>query len=84
MTHGCCLRAEGEDLVADNILPNLSDWGEEARKPLMPNAADKRKRWWNVISGLGQVYSVAPLPVVDFIVQQLPVVVEIGRIADLN
>jgi len=59
------LRAEGEDLVADNILP-IPATGEEARSS-MPNAVVKLRRWWNASSGLCCVVSVTPLPVVDLL-----------------
>ncbi|MEM7726562.1 MAG: YcjF family protein, partial [Cyanobacteria bacterium P01_A01_bin.45] len=78
------LRAEGEDLVADNILLQSMRLGEEARKIIdtqRRRQADKiveRFQW----IGAG-VVSVTPLPVVDLLATaavNAQMVVEIGRI----
>ena len=78
------LRAEGEDLVADNILLQSMRLGEEARKLIdvqRRRQADKivdRFQW----IGAG-VVSVTPLPVVDLLATaavNAQMVVEIGRI----
>lgn len=78
------LRAEGEDLVADNILLQSQRLGEEARKLIdtqRRRQADKvveRFQW----IGAG-VVSVTPLPVVDLLATaavNAQMVVEIGRI----
>ncbi|QYX31225.1 YcjF family protein [Sphaerospermopsis torques-reginae] len=84
------LRAEGEDLVADNILLQSLRLGEEARKLIdsqRRRQADKivdRYQW----IGAG-VVSVTPLPVVDLLATaavNAQMVVEIGRVygCDLN
>ncbi|TAF04787.1 MAG: DUF697 domain-containing protein [Nostocales cyanobacterium] len=84
------LRAEGEDLVADNILLQSIRLGEEARKLIdsqRRRQADKivdRYQW----IGAG-VVSVTPLPVVDLLATaavNAQMVVEIGRVygCDLN
>lgn len=78
------LRAEGEDLVADNILLQSLRLGEEARKLIdsqRRRQADKiveRYQW----IGAG-VVSVTPLPVVDLLATaavNAQMVVEIGRV----
>jgi small GTP-binding protein len=84
------LRAEGEDLVADNILLQSLRLGEEARKLIdsqRRRQADKiveRYQW----IGAG-VVSVTPLPMVDLLATaavNAQMVVEIGRLygCDLN
>ncbi|MBD2293045.1 DUF697 domain-containing protein [Anabaena sphaerica FACHB-251] len=84
------LRAEGEDLVADNILLQSLRLGEEARKLIdsqRRRQADKivdRYQW----IGAG-VVSVTPLPVVDLLATaavNAQMVVEIGKVygCDLN
>ncbi|MDB9485850.1 GTP-binding protein [Dolichospermum circinale CS-537/01] len=84
------LRAEGEDLVADNILLQSLRLGEEARKLIdsqRRRQADKvivRYQW----IGAG-VVSVTPLPIVDLLATaavNAQMVVEIGKIygCDLN
>ncbi|MCW9681293.1 GTP-binding protein [Dolichospermum planctonicum UHCC 0167] len=84
------LRAEGEDLIADNILLQSLRLGEEARKLIdsqRRRQADKvivRYQW----IGAG-VVSVTPLPVVDLLATaavNAQMVVEIGKIygCDLN
>jgi uncharacterized protein len=78
------LRAEGEDLVADNILLQSMRLGEEARKVIdaqRRRQADKvveRFQW--IVAG---VVSVTPLPVVDLLATaavNAQMVVEIGRV----
>jgi uncharacterized protein len=78
------LRAEGEDLVADNILLQSVRLGEEARKLIdaqRRRQADKivdRFQW--ISAG---VVSVTPLPVVDLLATaavNAQMVVEIGRV----
>ncbi|NJL83684.1 MAG: DUF697 domain-containing protein [Chloroflexaceae bacterium] len=84
------LRAEGEDLIADNILLQSQRLGEEARKLLdrqRRRQADKiiyRYQW----IGAG-VIAVTPLPVIDMLAAaavNAQMVVEIGRIygSELN
>lgn len=84
------LRAEGEDLIADNILLQSLRLGEEARKLIdsqRRRQADKivyRYQW----IGAG-VVSVTPLPVVDLLATaavNAQMVVEIGKVygCDLN
>ncbi len=84
------LRAEGEDLVADNILLQSLRLGEEARKLIdsqRRRQADKiveRFQW----IGAG-VVSVTPLPMVDLLATaavNAQMVVEIGRVygSELN
>ena len=84
------LRAEGEDLVADNILLQSQRLGEEARKLI---DAQRRRQAEKVVErfqwiGAG-VVSVTPLPVVDLLATaavNAQMVVEIGRIygSELN
>ncbi len=84
------LRAEGEDLVADNILLQSQRLGEDARR-LIDN--QRRRQAEKVVErfqwiGAG-VISVTPLPVVDLLATaavNAQMVVEIGRIygCDLN
>jgi hypothetical protein len=78
------LRAEGEDLIADNILLQSQRLGEQARKLIdrqRKRQADKiidRYQW----IGAG-VIAVTPLPVVDMIATaavNAQMVVEIGRV----
>lgn len=78
------LRAEGEDLIADNILLQSHRLGEEARKIIdrqRRREADKiidRYQW----IGAG-VIAVTPLPVVDMLATaavNAQMVIEIGRI----
>ncbi|MEC4819308.1 MAG: GTP-binding protein, partial [Scytonema sp. PMC 1069.18] len=84
------LRAEGEDLVADNILLQSMRLGEQARKIIdtqRRRQADKiveRFQW--IVAG---VVSVTPLPVVDLLATaavNAQMVVEIGKVygCDLN
>ncbi|MEB3178754.1 MAG: GTP-binding protein [Nostocaceae cyanobacterium] len=78
------LRAEGEDLVADNILLQSMRLGEEARKII---DSQRRRQAEKVVErfqwiGAG-VVSVTPLPVVDLLATaavNAQMVVEIGRI----
>jgi uncharacterized protein (DUF697 family) len=78
------LRAEGEDLVADNILLQSLRLGEEARKLI---DAQRRRQADKIVErfqwiGAG-VVSVTPLPVVDLLATaavNAQMVVEIGRI----
>ncbi|GAB1545348.1 DUF697 domain-containing protein [Scytonema sp. NUACC21] len=78
------LRAEGEDLVADNILLQSLRLGEEARKIIdaqrrrQANKIVERFQW--IVAG---VVSVTPLPVVDLLATaavNAQMVVEIGRV----
>ncbi|KYC43152.1 GTP-binding protein [Scytonema hofmannii PCC 7110] len=84
------LRAEGEDLVADNILLQSLRLGEEARKIIdaqrrrQANKIVDRFQW--IVAG---VVSVTPIPVVDLLATaavNAQMVVEIGRVygCDLN
>ncbi|MEA5619329.1 GTP-binding protein [Cronbergia sp. UHCC 0137] len=78
------LRAEGEDLVADNILLQSLRLGEEARKLI---DAQRRRQADKIVErfqwiGAG-VVSVTPLPVVDLLATaavNAQMVVEIGRV----
>ncbi len=78
------LRAEGEDLVADNILLQSQRLGEEARRLL---DAQRRRQAEKIVErfqwiGAG-VIAVTPLPVVDLLATaavNAQMVVEIGRI----
>ena len=78
------LRAEGEDLIADNILLQSQRLGEEARKII---ARQRRREADKIIAryqwiGAG-VIAVTPLPVVDMLATaavNAQMVVEIGKI----
>ncbi|MGH2414568.1 MAG: YcjF family protein, partial [Microcystaceae cyanobacterium] len=78
------LRAEGEDLVADNILLQSVRLGEQARKLI---DAQRRRQADKIVDrfqwiGAG-VVSVTPLPVVDLLATaavNAQMVVEIGRV----
>ena len=78
------LRAEGEDLVADNILLQSIRLGEEARKLI---DAQRRRQANKIVDrfqwiGAG-VVSVTPLPMVDLLATaavNAQMVVEIGRV----
>ena len=78
------LRAEGEDLVADNILLQSQRLGEEARRLI---DAQRRRQADKVVEryqwiGAGAI-AVTPLPVVDLLATaavNAQMVVEIGRI----
>ncbi|AFZ02101.1 YcjF family protein [Calothrix sp. PCC 6303] len=78
------LRAEGEDLVADNILLQSLRLGEEARKLI---DAQRRRQGEKIVDryqwiGAG-VVSVTPLPMVDLLATaavNAQMVVEIGRV----
>jgi small GTP-binding protein len=78
------LRAEGEDLVADNILLQSQRLGEEARRLI---DAQRRRQAEKIVErfqwiGAG-VIAVTPLPVVDLLATaavNAQMVVEIGRI----
>ncbi|MDJ1176265.1 YcjF family protein [Roseofilum capinflatum] len=78
------LRAEGEDLVADNILMQASALGEDARRILdtqRKRQADKTVEQFQWI-GAGAI-AVTPLPVVDLLATaavNAQMVVELGRI----
>lgn len=84
------LRAEGDDLMADNILLQSQRLGEEARKLI---DAQRRRQAEKVVErfqwiGAG-VIAVTPLPVVDLLATaavNAQMVVEIGKIygCDLN
>ncbi|MDJ1170764.1 GTP-binding protein [Roseofilum sp. BLCC_M154] len=78
------LRAEGEDLVADNILMQASALGEDARRILdtqRKRQADRTVEQFQWI-GAGAI-AVTPLPVVDLLATaavNAQMVVELGRI----
>ncbi|MBP0029224.1 GTP-binding protein [Roseofilum sp. Guam] len=78
------LRAEGEDLVADNILMQASALGDDARRILdtqRKRQADKTVEQFQWI-GAGAI-AVTPLPVVDLLATaavNAQMVVELGRI----
>ncbi|HBQ97769.1 MULTISPECIES: GTP-binding protein [unclassified Roseofilum] len=78
------LRAEGEDLVADNILMQASALGDDARRILdtqRKRQADKTVEQFQWI-GAGAI-AVTPLPVVDLLATaavNAQMVIELGRI----
>jgi small GTP-binding protein len=84
------LRAEGEDLVADNILLQSLRLGEEARKLIDSQRRRQADRIVERYQWIGAgVVSVTPLPVVDLLATaavNAQMVVEIGRVygCDLN
>jgi small GTP-binding protein len=84
------LRAEGEDLVADNILLQSLRLGEEARKLIDSQRRRQADRILERYQWIGAgVVSVTPLPVVDLLATaavNAQMVVEIGRVygCDLN
>jgi len=62
------LRAEGEDLVADNILLQSQRLGEEARKLIDAQRRRQAKKVVERFQWIGAgVVSVTPLPVVDLL-----------------
>ncbi|MUG92962.1 DUF697 domain-containing protein [Scytonema sp. UIC 10036] len=84
------LRAEGEDLVADNILLQSLRLGEEARKVI---DAQRRRQATKIVERfqwiVAGVVSATPIPVVDLLATaavNAQMVVEIGRVygCDLN
>jgi small GTP-binding protein len=78
------LRAEGEDLVADNILLQSMRLGEEARKIIDVQRRRQAEKIVERFQWIGAgVVSVTPLPVVDLLATaavNAQMVVEIGRI----
>lgn len=78
------LRAEGDDLIADNILLQAQRLGDETRQLISEqrrqsaNAIIERYQWIS-----GGVVSLMPLPVVDFLATaaiNAQMVIEIGRV----
>ena len=78
------LRAEGEDLIADNILLQSHRLGEEARKIIDRQRRREADRVIDRYQWIGAgVIAVTPLPVVDMLAAaavNAQMVVEIGRI----
>jgi uncharacterized protein len=78
------LRAEGEDLVADNILLQSMRLGEEARKLIDAQRRRQAEKMVERFQWIGAgVVSVTPLPIVDLLATaavNAQMVVEIGRI----
>jgi uncharacterized protein len=84
------LRAEGEDLIADNILLQSQRLGAEARQLL---DAQRRRQAERIVSRFqwisAGVVTITPLPVVDFLATaaiNTQMIIEIGKIygCDLN
>ena len=78
------LRAEGEDLVADNILLQSQKLGDEARKLIDSQRRRQAEKVVDRFAWIGAgVVSVTPLPVVDLLATaavNAQMVVEIGKI----
>lgn len=78
------LRAEGEDLVADNILLQSQRLGEEARKLIDTQRRRQAEKVVERFQWIGAgVVSVTPLPVVDLLATaavNAQMVIEIGKI----
>jgi uncharacterized protein len=78
------LRAEGEDLIADNILLQSQRLGEEARKLLDTQRRRQSEKVVERFQWIGAgVIAVTPLPVVDLLATaavNAQMVVEIGKI----
>ncbi len=78
------LRAEGEDLVADNILLQSQKLGESARKLIDSQRRRQAEKVVDRFTWIGAgVVSVTPLPVVDLLATaavNAQMVVEIGKI----
>lgn len=84
------LRAEGEDLIADNILLQSQRLGEDARRLIDEQRRQQAEKVVERFQWIGAgVIAVTPLPVVDLLATaavNAQMVVEIGRIygCDLN
>jgi uncharacterized protein len=84
------LRAEGEDLIADNILLQSHRLGAEARELIDAQRRRQAERVVNRFQWIGAgVVTVTPLPVVDFLATaaiNTQMIIEIGKIygCDLN
>jgi uncharacterized protein len=84
------LRAEGEDLVADNILLQSHRLGAEARELMDEQRRRQAERVVNRFQWIGAgVVTVTPLPVIDFLATaaiNTQMIIEIGKIygCDLN
>ena len=84
------LRAEGEDLVADNILLQSQQIGDEARKLIDSQRRRQAEKVVDRFAWIGAgVISVTPIPVIDLLATaavNAQMVVEIGKIygCDLN
>ncbi len=78
------LRAEGEDLVADNILLQSQQIGDEARKLINSQRRRQAEKVVDRFAWIGAgVISVTPIPVVDLLATaavNAQMVVEIGKI----
>jgi uncharacterized protein len=84
------LRAEGEDLIADNILLQSHRLGAEARELIDAQRRRQSEKVVNRFQWIGAgVVTVTPLPVVDFLATaaiNTQMIIEIGKIygCDLN
>ncbi|WP_310424383.1 GTP-binding protein [Chamaesiphon sp. VAR_48_metabat_135_sub] len=84
------LRAEGEDLIADNILLQSHRLGAEARELIDAQRRRQSERVVNRFQWIGAgVVTVTPLPVIDFLATaaiNTQMIIEIGKIygCDLN
>lgn len=78
------LRAEGEDLIADNILLQSQKLGEEARKIIEQQRRRQAEKIVDRFQWIGAgVIAVTPLPVVDVLATvaiNAQMVIEIGRV----
>jgi GTPase SAR1 family protein len=78
------LRAEGEDLIADNILLQSQKLGEEARKILEQQRRRQAEKIVDRFQWIGAgVIAVTPLPVIDVLATvavNAQMVIEIGRV----
>jgi uncharacterized protein len=84
------LRAEGEDLIADNILLQSQRLGDEARQLITAQRRRQADRVVNRFQWIGAgVVTITPLPVIDFLATaaiNTQMIIEIGKIygCDLN
>jgi GTPase SAR1 family protein len=78
------LRAEGEDLIADNILLQSQRLGEEARQMIDTQRLQQAEKVVDRFQWIGAgVISVTPLPVIDLLATaaiNAQMVIEIGRV----
>ncbi|WP_310488607.1 GTP-binding protein [Chamaesiphon sp. VAR_69_metabat_338] len=82
------LRAEGEELVADNILLQSQRLGAEARELIDAQRQRQAEKVVNRYQWIGAgVVTVTPLPVVDFLATaaiNTQMIIEIGKVYDCN
>jgi len=82
------LRAEGEDLIADNILLQSQQLGEKARQLLDSQRRRQAEKIVDRFQWIGAgVVAVTPLPVIDLLATaavNAQMVVEIGRVYGCN